>query len=164
MYRITMYSHSLLTYFHNFSVYLFQEHRCQIGAFQEFTRKFGIPPKISITPGVYLTWRGSVQRLLTSGPRGWLTDETPWPVGPTLQPLIGWHRYDTLQEAVERNPMLKVDGGRTPWPAVHVARPAGHYLVCYQLYQVSNPSLDSYKYPPTSGNQSNTHYLVVLHL
>jgi hypothetical protein len=24
----------------------FQEHRCQIGAFQEITRIFGIPPKI----------------------------------------------------------------------------------------------------------------------
>jgi hypothetical protein len=49
-----------------------------------------------------------VQRPLTSGPRG-------WPVGPILQHLTGWLHSDTLQEAVEGNPMLKVGGGRTPW-------------------------------------------------
>jgi hypothetical protein len=36
--------------------------------------------------------------------------------------------------------MLKVGGGLTPWPA-------GQHLVCYQLNQVSKPSLDPYKYP-----------------
>jgi hypothetical protein len=41
--------------------------------------------KISVTPGVYLTRGGSVQRPLTTGPRGWLADKTPWPGGPTLQ-------------------------------------------------------------------------------
>jgi hypothetical protein len=45
-----------------------------------------------------------VQRPLTNGPRG-------WPIDPTLQPLTGWLRGDTLQEAVEGNPKLKVDGG-----------------------------------------------------
>jgi hypothetical protein len=45
-----------------------------------------------------------VQRPLTSGSRG-------WPVGPTLQPLMGWLRGDSLQEAVEGNPKLKVGGG-----------------------------------------------------
>jgi hypothetical protein len=67
-----------------------------------------------------------MQRPLTSWPRG-------WPAGPTLQPLLGWLRGDTLQEAVEGNPKLKVGGGRTPWPAGHMARPAGHHLVCYRL-------------------------------
>jgi hypothetical protein len=86
-----------------------------------------------------------VQRPLTSGPRG-------WPVGPTLQPLMGWLRSDTLQEAVEGNPKLEVNGGQTPWPA-------SHHLVCYQLNQVGNPSVDPYKYPSTSGNQSNRLYL-----
>jgi hypothetical protein len=79
-----------------------------------------------------------VQRPLNSGPRA-------WPAGPTLQPLEGWLHGDTLQEAVEGNPMLKVGGGRTPWQAGHVARPADHHLACYQLNQVSNPSLDLYK-------------------
>jgi hypothetical protein len=48
-----------------------------------------------------------VQRLLTNGPKG-------WPAGPTLQPLTSWLRGDTLQDAIERNPRLKVSGGRTP--------------------------------------------------
>jgi hypothetical protein len=72
---------------------------------------------------------------------------------------MGWLRGDTLQEAVEGNPKLKVGGGRIPWPADHVARLVGHHLACYRLNQVSNPSLDPYKYPPTGENQSNTHYL-----
>jgi hypothetical protein len=75
---------------------------------------------------------------LTSGPRG-------WPAGPSMQPLTGWLCGDTLQEVVEGNPKLKVGGDQTPWPAGHVARPAGHHLACYQLNQVSNPSLDPYK-------------------
>jgi hypothetical protein len=91
-----------------------------------------------------------VQRPLTSGPRG-------WPASPTLQPLVGWLLYDTLQEAVEGNPKLKVGGGRTPWPT-------GHHLVCYRLNQVSNPSLDRYKYPPplpVEIKTTHTHFLVV---
>jgi hypothetical protein len=93
-----------------------------------------------------------VQRSLTSGPRGWSAD-------PTLQPLMGWLRGDTLQEVLEGNPKLKVSGGQTPWPAGHVARPAGHHMACSRLNQVGNPSLDPYKYHPTDGNQNNTHYL-----
>jgi hypothetical protein len=72
-----------------------------------------------------------VKRPLTSGPRGWPADQTRWPADPTLQPLIGWLRGDTLQEALEGNPKLKVGGGRTPWPADHVARPTGHHLARY---------------------------------
>jgi hypothetical protein len=93
-----------------------------------------------------------VQRPLTSGPRG-------WPIGPTLQPLMGWLRGETLQVAVEGNTKLKVCGSQTPWPAGHVARPAGRHLACFQFDHVGIPSLDPYKYPPTGGNQSNTHYL-----
>jgi hypothetical protein len=44
-----------------------------------------------------------VQRLLTSGPRG-------WPAGQG-QPLTGWLHVDILQEAVEGNFKLKVGGG-----------------------------------------------------
>jgi hypothetical protein len=96
--------------------------------------------KITITPGVYLTRGDSVQRPLTSGPRGWLVSQTPWPTGTTLQPLEGWLRGDTIQEVVEGNPKLKVSGGQTPWPACH-------HLACYRLNQIDNPSLDPYKYP-----------------
>jgi hypothetical protein len=93
-----------------------------------------------------------VQRPLTSGPRG-------WPAGPTLQLLARWLHGDTLQEAVEGNPKLKIGGGQTPWLTGHVAKPTDHHLACYQLNQVGNPSLDPYKYPPTGGIQSNTLYL-----
>jgi hypothetical protein len=41
----------------------------------------------------------------------------PWLAGPTLQHLMGWLRGDTLQEVVEGNPKLKVDGGQTSWLA-----------------------------------------------
>jgi hypothetical protein len=105
-----------------------------------------------------------VQRLLTSGPRGWLVGKTPWPAGPTLQPLTGWRHGDTLHEAVEENPKLKVGGGRTPWLVRHVARPAGHHLVCYRLNQVGDPSLDPYKYPPYRWKSKKHTLLVVLNL
>jgi hypothetical protein len=65
-----------------------------------------------------------MQRPLTSGAMG-------WPAGPTLEPLMGWIHSDTLQEAVEGNPELKVGGGQTPWLAGHVARSADHHLACY---------------------------------
>jgi hypothetical protein len=71
----------------------------------------------------------------------------PWPSGPTLQPLTGWLHGDTLQEAVEGNPMLKVGGGQTPWLTRHMARPPSHHLACYRLNQVGNPSLNPHKYP-----------------
>jgi hypothetical protein len=89
---------------------------------------------------VYLTRGGSVQRAMTSGQSGWPAGQTPWLVGPTLQPLAGWLRGDTLQEAVEGNPKLKVGGGQTPWLT-------GHHMACYRLNQVSNPTLDPFKYP-----------------
>jgi hypothetical protein len=50
----------------------------------------------------------------------------------------------------------KVGRGQTTRPTSHVARPAGHHLVSYQLNQVGKPSLDPYKYPSTDENQ-NTH-------
>jgi hypothetical protein len=71
-----------------------------------------------------LTRGSSVQRSLTSGPRG-------WPTGPTLQALEGWLHGHALQEAVTRNPKLEFGGSRTRWPPGHVARPAGQHLVCY---------------------------------
>jgi hypothetical protein len=97
-----------------------------------------------------------VQRTLTSGLRGWPAGQTPWPVSPTLHPLMSWLHGDTLQEVVEENPKLKVGGGRTPWLAGHVARLPSHHLVHYRLNRVGNPSLDPYKYPPTCGNQNTT--------
>jgi hypothetical protein len=89
---------------------------------------------------MYLTRGCSVQKLLISGPRG-------WSASPTLQPLVGRLHGDTLQEVVIANLKSKIGGGRTPWLPGHVARPAGHHFMSYRLNQVSNPSLDLYKYP-----------------
>jgi hypothetical protein len=91
---------------------------------------------------MHLTRGGSVQRPLTSQPRGWPAGQTPWPDGPTLQPLAGLLHKHALQEAITRNPKLKVGGSGTRWPAGHVARPAGQHLACYRLHQVRNSSLD----------------------
>jgi hypothetical protein len=93
-----------------------------------------------------------VQRPLTSGPRG-------WPAGPTWKPLTGLLHMHALQEVVTRNPMLDVGGGQTQWLAGHMARPTGQHMACYRHNQVSNSSLDSYKYPPTDGIQDTTLYL-----
>jgi hypothetical protein len=112
---------------------------------------------------VYVTRGGSVQRLLISGPNGWPTGETPWLAGPTLQRLTDWLHCDTLQEAVEENPKLKVSGGETPWSANHMDRPASHHLACYQLNQVGNPALDPNKYPPRWKSKQHTLH-VFLHL
>jgi hypothetical protein len=54
---------------------------------------------------------------------------------------------DALQEAVEGNLRPRVGGGRAPWPAGYVARPAGQHLASYRLNQVGTCSWDSYKYP-----------------
>jgi hypothetical protein len=104
-----------------------------------------------------------VQRSLTSGPRGWSASQTPWSAGPTLQPLVGQLHGDTLQEAVTGNLKLKVDGGQTPWPLDHVARPASHHLASYQLNQVGNPSLNPINTPSLWKSTHHT-LLVVLHL
>jgi hypothetical protein len=72
-----------------------------------------------------------MQRLLTSGPIGWLIGQTSWPASPTLLPLVGWLHGDTLQEVVTGNPKPKVSGGRIPWPPGHVAGPVGHHLASY---------------------------------
>jgi hypothetical protein len=70
-------------------------------------------------------------KVIDQWPRGWLVGQTPWPTSPTLHPLVGWLHSNTLQEAIEGSPKLKVGGGHTPWSAAHVARLAGHHLVCY---------------------------------
>jgi hypothetical protein len=93
-----------------------------------------------------------VQRPLTSGPRG-------WPVGPTLQPLVGCLHGHALQEVVTGNLKLEVGGSRIRWPPGHVARPADQQIANYRLNQVGNSSLDPYKYLPAGGIQDTTLYL-----
>jgi hypothetical protein len=73
---------------------------------------------------MHLTRGGSVQRPLTSEPRGWPAGQTPWPTGPTFQPLADSLHGHALQEAVIRNLKLDVGGSRTRWPLGHMARTA----------------------------------------
>jgi hypothetical protein len=96
---------------------------------------------------MHLTRGGRVQRELMCGPSWWPASQTPWPAGPTLQPPMSFLGGDALQEVVELNLRLGVSGCRAPWPADHVARPAGQHLASYQLNRVGNFSWDSYKYP-----------------
>jgi hypothetical protein len=80
---------------------------------------------------MHLTRGGHVQIPLMCGPSGWPAHQTPWPVGPTLQPPICFLGGDALQEVVDWNARPRVSGGRAPWPASHVARPACQHLVNY---------------------------------
>jgi hypothetical protein len=68
-----------------------------------------------------------------------------------------------LHEKGKAKAVETVCGDRTTWPASHVAGPAGHHLVSNQLNQVSDPSLDPYKYPSIGGNQ-NTHDILEIPL
>jgi hypothetical protein len=92
-----------------------------------------------------------VQRPHMCGPSGWSASQTPWPVGPTLQPLMSFHGGDALHEAVGWNSRPRVGGGHATWSTDHVARPSCQHLANYQLNQVGNCSWDSYKCTPTDG-------------
>jgi hypothetical protein len=151
MYEITMYSPYLLTKFHDFSIYLISGTYVPNWSISRNYKEMWNSTKLSVTPGMHLTWRGHVQRPLACGPSGWPTGQTPWPAGPTLQPPKSFLGSDTLQEVVEWNPRPGVSGGRAPCLAGHMARSAGQHLVNYQLNQVGNRSWDSYKYPPADG-------------
>jgi hypothetical protein len=66
-----------------------------------------------------------VQKPLMCGPSGWLTDQTPWPAGPTLQPLMSFLGGDALQEVVEWNPRPGVGGATLDGrPTMWLGRPA----------------------------------------
>jgi hypothetical protein len=66
-----------------------------------------------------------------------------------------------LHEKGKAKALEKVSGGRTTYPAGHVARPAGHHLVSYRVNHFGNPSLDPCKYPSTGGNQNTQHILEI---
>jgi hypothetical protein len=100
-----------------------------------------------------------VQRPLTSGNKGWMACQTPWPVGPTFQPLTGWLHGHALQEAVTRNPKLEVGGSQTRWSPGHMARPTGQHLHASNLIKSVTPPWPPYKYLPADGIQDITLYL-----
>jgi hypothetical protein len=81
-----------------------------------------------------------VQKPLMCGPSRWPAGQTPWPVGPTLQPPVSFLGGDALQEVVEWNPRPGVGGGHAPWPVGHMARSASQHLANYRVNQVGNCS------------------------
>jgi hypothetical protein len=76
--------------------------------------------------------------------------------------------HTCLQKKGKAKAVEKVGGSQITWSVSHVARPtdhvvrlAGNHLMSYQLNQVGNPSLDSYKYPSTGGNKNTYHILEI---
>jgi hypothetical protein len=103
---------------------------------------------------MYLTRGGSVQRQQISGPRGWPAIQVLSRFGPWLLGHVSTREEEG--RAVEKG------GARcSTWPAGHVARPAGHYLVSYRLSHVGGALPWPYKYPSTGGNQNTHHNLEI---
>jgi hypothetical protein len=71
--------------------------------------------------------------------------------------------HTCLHEKGKAKAVEKVSEGQTKWPTGHIARLADHYFASYQFNQVSNHSLDPYKYHSTGGNQ-NTHHILEIPL
>jgi hypothetical protein len=130
-----------------------------IGAKLEHFKKNWNSTKISVTTRMHLTRGGCVQSPLTSGPRRWSTGQTPWLAGPILLPLVGLLHGHALQEAVTRNPKLKVSGSRTRWSAGHMASSVGHHLAPNQPLQVIGGPIHPYKCPPHGESRDTTLYL-----
>jgi hypothetical protein len=93
-----------------------------------------------------------VQRPLTSGPRG----------GRLANFYVSSDQnvVDTcLHEKGKDKAVKKVGGGRTHWPASHIAWPPGHHLVSYHLDQVGGAPPRPYKYhPPYRWKSEHTPY------
>jgi hypothetical protein len=89
----------------------------------------------------HLTQGGSVQRPLTSGPRGWLADRPHFVASRGLASQARSPRGGNKESKVESQWKPDLVAAR---PCVLASR---QHLVHYQLNQVSNSSLDRYKYP-----------------
>jgi hypothetical protein len=99
---------------------------------------------------MYLIRRGSVQMPLTNGLRGWPAGQIIWPASQLLC-RFGMRLFGTrLHEKGKTMAVEKVSGGRSHWPAGHVARLGSHHLMSYRLGQVGGATPWPYKYPPTS--------------
>jgi hypothetical protein len=144
MYEKTMYLPYLLTSFHDFRSIRFQEHRCQIGAFQEITRTFGILPKIvSLQECVWhIDHMGPNHK--AKGHKGRPAGQTPWPTGHTLsqfrQKLDGYTPTSVYTSIL----CPRVSGDREEWLVGHLdGRPAIHHLQTNSIKLVEAP-LDLY--------------------
>jgi hypothetical protein len=99
-----------------------------------------------------------VQRPLTSGPRGWLAGQIPWP---TSQ-LLSRFRPKLLGHVSTREGK-GYGSGKSPWrpnsldTCLHVARPASRHLGNYHLGQVGGAPPWPYKYPLLMKIDTHTH-------
>jgi hypothetical protein len=121
-----------------------QEHRCQIGAFQEMTKTFGILPKI-VSLQEYLWHVDHVgPNHKSKGHKGRPARPTPWPVGHTFS-LFRLRLDGYAPKSVYKSiPCPRVGGDREEWPTGHVdGRLIIHHLQTDSIKAVEAP-LDLY--------------------
>jgi hypothetical protein len=122
----------------------FQKHRCQIGAFQEITRTFPIPPNIVSLHECLWHVEHMGPNHKSKGLKSQPAGPTAWLIGHTLsrfRPRLGgyihtWVHKSTLYPRVSEN--------HEEWPAGHAdGRPAIHHLQTNSIKSVESP-LDLY--------------------
>jgi hypothetical protein len=118
----------------------FQEHMCQIGAFQEIRRTFGILPKIvSLQKYVWhVDHMGPNHK--SRGLKGRLTGPTPWPAGQTMSRFksrLGSYIHTSVQRRIL---CTRVSGNMEEWPTNHVdGCPTIHHLQTDLINSVEAP-------------------------
>jgi hypothetical protein len=142
----------------------FREHWCQIEAFKEVTRTFGIPPKI-------LSLQKSLWHVDHVGPnhkskghKGQPVDPTPWSANHTLSHFrLRLDGYAPML-VYKSIPCSEVSGDRDEWPAGPVdGRLAIHQLQTDSIKSVE-AALDLYIRILTEEFRVHHTLLVVLHL
>jgi hypothetical protein len=118
----------------------FQEHRCQIGAFQEITRAFGILPNIISLHKCLWHINHVRPNHKSRGLRGRPTGPTPWSTGHTLSRFklrLGGYVHTSIQKM---NLCMRVGRNRNEWPADHVdGRLTVHHLQTNLIKSVEAP-------------------------
>jgi hypothetical protein len=118
----------------------FQEHRCQIGAFQEITRTFRILPKIMSLQECLWHIDHVGPNHMSKGLKGQPAGPTPWLVGHTLSRSrlrLGSYVHTSVHMSI----LCSIVGGnQEEWPAGHVdGRPAVHHLQTDSIKSVEAP-------------------------
>jgi hypothetical protein len=142
----------------------FQEYRCQIGAFQEITRTFGIPPKI-VSLQEYLSHLDHMgPNHKSKGHKGRSAGPTPWLASHPLSRF--WPRLDGYAPKSIYNsiPCSEVGGDREEWSASHVdGHPVIHQLQTDSIKSVEAP-IDLYIRILMIEFRTHHTILVVLHM
>jgi hypothetical protein len=113
----------------------FQEHRCQIGAFQEITRTFGISPKSVIT-GMFVTRRPRGAKPQFKGAHGLAGHTLSW-----FRLRLDGYAPKSVDKSIT---CPKVGGDREEWLPDHVyGRPTVHHLQTDSIKSTEAP-LDLY--------------------